>query len=170
MTGRSETLATMFGGTAILIWTLMAEPIPVCIWNASDSVARGLYRVRPDDERYYGELVVVRPPEPLATFLDLNHFLPIGLPMLKRVAALRGQTVCRRGVAISVDGIEIGEARERDSLGRPLPIWQGCEIVQVGELFLMNWQSGASLDGRYFGPIAASAVIGRAVPVWTWED
>jgi type IV secretory pathway protease TraF len=34
----------------------------------------------------------------------------------------------------------------------------------------MNWQSADSLDGRYFGPLPASAVIGRAVPVWTDED
>ena len=33
----------------------------------------------------------------------------------------------------------------------------------------MNWQSADSLDGRYFGAMPASAVIGRAVPVWTDE-
>ena len=27
-----------------------------------------------------------------------------------------------------------------------------------------------SLDGRYFGPIPASSVIGRALPLWTDED
>jgi type IV secretory pathway protease TraF len=31
----------------------------------------------------------------------------------------------------------------------------------------MNWQSADSLDSRYFGPLPTSAVIGRAVPVWT---
>ena len=29
----------------------------------------------------YRELLAVRPPEPLATFLDLNGYLPIGVPM-----------------------------------------------------------------------------------------
>ncbi len=27
-----------------------------------------------------------------------------------------------------------------------------------------------SLDGRYFGPIPTSSIIGRAMPVWTDED
>ncbi|MGR6783085.1 S26 family signal peptidase, partial [Aeromonas veronii] len=27
-----------------------------------------------------------------------------------------------------------------------------------------------SLDSRYFGPIPTSAVIGKAVPVWTDEE
>ena len=34
----------------------------------------------------------------------------------------------------------------------------------------MNWDVPDSLDGRYFGPIPASSVIGRALPLWTDED
>jgi len=34
----------------------------------------------------------------------------------------------------------------------------------------MNWQSADSLDGRYFGLLPASAIIGKAVPLWTDEE
>ncbi len=34
----------------------------------------------------------------------------------------------------------------------------------------MNWQVRDCLDGRYFGPLPASAVIGRAIPLYTDED
>jgi type IV secretory pathway protease TraF len=90
--------------------------------------------------------------------------------MLKRVLALQGQTVCRNGLIITVDSIEMGQARERDSRGRALPVWQGCRIIGEGEFFVMNWQSVDSLDSRYFGPLPTSAVIGQAVPVWTDEE
>ena len=60
------------------------------------------------------DLVAVQPPDPLATFLDFNGYLPIGVPMLKRVLALPKQTVCRNGLTIAVDGIEMGQAHERD--------------------------------------------------------
>ncbi|WP_247436167.1 S26 family signal peptidase [Bradyrhizobium sp. 139] len=143
---------------------------PLYIWNASQSVPTGLYRLQPVQRLSVTELVAVRPPEPLATFLDLNGYLPFGIPMLKRVLALPGQTVCRRELTILVDGIEMGEARERDGHGRPLPVWHGCRVIAADEIFLMNWQSPDSFDGRYFGPIAASAVIGRALPVWTKEE
>ena len=43
-------------------------------------------------------------------------------------------------------------------------------MVANGELFLMNWQVRDSLDGRYFGPLPATAVIGRATPLYTDED
>ena len=90
--------------------------------------------------------------------------------MLKRVLALPGQTVCRTGVTITVDSLEMGQARERDGRNRRLPAWQGCCVISEDELFVMNWQSADSLDSRYFGPLPASSIIGRAVPVWTDEE
>jgi type IV secretory pathway protease TraF len=87
--------------------------------------------------------------------------------MLKRVLALPGQTVCREHLTITVDNIATGEARARDSRGRPLPVWQGCRVVADGEVFLMNAQSADSLDGRYFGVLPMSAIIGQAEPLWT---
>ncbi|WFU31073.1 S26 family signal peptidase [Bradyrhizobium brasilense] len=170
MTGRLWTLTTTFAVAAAVVATIALEPLPIYIWNASASVPIGLYGLRPAKHFFVTELVAVQPPEPLATFLDFNGYLPLGVPMLKRVLALPGQTVCRSGLAISVDDIAVGEARDRDGRGRPLPKWQGCRVVRDGELFVMNWQSVDSLDGRYFGLLPASAVIGRAIPVWTWED
>ncbi|MGY4572090.1 S26 family signal peptidase [Bradyrhizobium sp. USDA 3256] len=170
MTGRLKTLTVTFGAAAALVATIILAPLPLYIWNASASVPIGLYRLRPTMRLHVTELVAVQPPEPLAIFLDLNGYLPIGLPMLKRVLALPGQTVCRSGLTISVDNIAMGEARDRDGRGRPLPKWQGCRVVGDDELFLMNWQSDDSLDGRYFGFLPASSVIGSAMPVWTWEE
>ncbi|WP_082747434.1 S26 family signal peptidase [Bradyrhizobium macuxiense] len=170
MMGRLKTLTATFGAVAALGATIAMEPLPLYVWNASTSVPIGLYRLRPAKGFHVTELVAVRPPEPLATFLDLSGYLPIGIPMLKRVLALPGQSVCRSGLMISVDKIAVGEARDSDRRGRPLPKWQGCHVVGDGELFLMNWQSDDSLDGRYFGFLPVSAVIGRALPVWTWEE
>jgi conjugative transfer signal peptidase TraF len=116
------------------------------------------------------ELVAVQPPDLLASYLDLNGYLPLGVPMLKRVLALPGQTVCRKGLTIAVDGIDVGQAQQHDGRGRPLPVWHGCRVIADGDVFVMNWQSSDSLDSRYFGPIPASAVIGAAVPVWTEEE
>lgn len=170
MTPRNRTLVMTIGAVAMLAGTIVAKPSPIYIWNSSESVPVGLYRLRSAGSHYVNELVAVQPHEPLATYLDLNGYLPTGVPMLKRVLALPGQTVCRNGRTISVDGIEIGKARERDRIGRSLPAWEGCDVVGEGKLFLMNRQSEGSLDGRYFGMMPATAITGRALPVWTCED
>ena len=140
------------------------------IWNATASAPIGFYTVEPADALDVPELVAVMPPEPLAAFMAERGYIAGGIPLLKRVVGLSGQRVCRNGSTVTVDGIEMGEALERDSLGRDLPIWQGCRVIGDDQLFLMNWEVRDSLDGRYFGPIPAASVIGRAVPLWTDEE
>jgi conjugative transfer signal peptidase TraF len=169
MSSRCPTIFTAIVAMGFLLSTI-GRTTPRYIWNASNSVPIGLYRVQPATQLTVTELVAVQPPDLLAAFLDLNGYLPIGVPMLKRVLALPGQTVCRNGLTVVVDGIDIGDARERDGRGRPLPAWHGCRVIAEGDVFVMNWQSEDSLDGRYFGPLPASAVMGKAMPVWTYEE
>jgi conjugative transfer signal peptidase TraF len=149
------------------MFTMGTKPAAHYIWNASESVPIGLYRLQPTGRLFVTELVAIEPPEPLATILADGLYLPRGIPMLKRVLALPGQTVCRDDLTITVDGTRVGEARERDSRGRPLPVWQGCRVVGEDEVFLMNWQSAGSLDGRYFGSLPTAAIVGRAEPLFT---
>ena len=170
MTGRVMTLLTTLVAATAVLSSIAARPVPRLLWNASESAPIGLYRLHPASRLAVTDLVAVLPPEPLATFLADGHYLPRGVPLLKRVLALPGQTVCRDHLAITVDKIELGAARGHDSRGRPLPIWQGCREIADGEVFLMNWLSADSLDGRYFGVLPATAIIGRAEPLWTGEE
>jgi conjugative transfer signal peptidase TraF len=170
MIGRPATLVAMTAAVAVVTFTMGAKPVPRFVWNASESVPIGLYSVQPADKLMVTSLVVAMPPEPIATFLADGSYLPRDVPLIKRILALPGQSVCRNELLISVDEIEMGAARERDRLGRPLPTWQGCRLLARGEVFLMNWDEPASLDGRYFGPIPTSAIVGRAEPVWTFEE
>jgi conjugative transfer signal peptidase TraF len=154
----------LIGASAAIDWS------PVLIWNASASVPIGLYRVQPEDRLAVTDLVVVMPPEPVASFLEEKDYLPRGVPLLKQVLALPGQTVCRIHLVIMIDGVVMATAREQDHRNRPLPVWQGCHMIGEGEVFLMNWQSADSLDGRYFGPLPADSIHGRAVPLWTFAE
>jgi conjugative transfer signal peptidase TraF len=169
MTRRYVTLLATVAAVAVVISTMCMTPRPRFVWNASESVPIGLYKVQPAGTLAVTNLVVAMPPEPLATLLAEGAYLPLGVPLIKRILALPGQSVCRDDRLISVDGIDMGAALARDRRGRALPIWQGCRVIAQGEVFLMNWDEPASLDGRYFGPIPASAIVGRAEPVWTFD-
>jgi conjugative transfer signal peptidase TraF len=163
-------VVTTYFMTLAVGFSAFVHPAPSLIWNASASVPIGFYAVHPVSALHVGELLVVTPPEPLANFLADRGYLPKGVPLLKRALALPGQTVCRTGRTITVDGVAVGEALDRDGRGRPLPVWPGCRVVAAGEVFLMNPQSGDSLDGRYFGPLPATTIVGRADPLWTREE
>jgi len=158
-------LATM--GVAIASFVDFPKKL---IWNASASAPIGLYSIAPARRLEVTDLVALRAPEQFADFMVERGYIGRGVPLMKRVAGLPGQQVCRREHAITVDGVPLGDALDHDHLGRPLPIWQGCRRIADGELFLMNWSVRDSLDSRYFGPLPTSTVIGRATPLWTDEE
>jgi conjugative transfer signal peptidase TraF len=161
---------TVVAAAAVIQTMLGPKPAPRFVWNVSESVPTGLYQVQPAPDLTVATLVVAYPPEPLATFLADRDYLPRDVPLIKRILAMSGQTVCRIGPTVAVDGIEMGVARDRDRSGRVLPVWEGCHILAGDEVFLMNWDEPASLDGRYFGPIPLNAIVGRAVPLWILEE
>ena len=167
MNVRRATLATTGAAAFVIALTMAWQHAPLFVWNASESVPVGLYVVRQSSVLTVDELVVVQPPGMLADFLAAGGYLPKGLPLIKHIAALPGSTVCRGGLGVTVDGVLRAIARERDHAGRMLPTWTGCRSLSKGEVFLLNGSQPSSLDGRYFGPLSSSSIVGRALPVWT---
>ncbi|MBL4718668.1 MAG: S26 family signal peptidase [Erythrobacter sp.] len=141
----------------------------ILIWNATASVPTGLYHIGGTTGLQVGERVAIDPPPRLRDYLATRGYLPTGIPLLKEVAARPGDTVCRQGLTITINGARAGVARAADSIGRALPVWQGCRTIVAGEIFVMNRRASGSFDGRYFGPIARDRVLGLASPVWTDE-
>lgn len=167
MTRRSFLLAGLVAAA-----TLATLTVPVshyAVWNATASVPTGLYTIRGKASRHIGERVAIEPPPELRRLLAERRYLPTGVPLLKRVAAVSGQRICRFAHGITIDGQYVGAARARDRLGRALPAWFGCRTLRTGELFVMNPAAPDSFDGRYFGVLHMADVIGRATPVWTDE-
>ena len=166
---RTGILLTTSAATVGLALTAFIDMPKKLVWNASASIPLGLYTITPADHLKVGDRVAVDPPEAIARFIAERGYLPRGVPILKTVAALPGQRVCRIGSKIIINGSTIGEARERDRLDRELPVWHGCRNIGADEIFLMNATAADSFDGRYFGPIAATAIIGKVLPFWTDE-
>ncbi|MBB3810074.1 S26 family signal peptidase [Pseudochelatococcus contaminans] len=169
MSTRRLTLVAMLTGLTLIAAPAVTGHAPRLIWNASASVPIGLYSLAPVEAVETGDLVAVRPPEALAAFLDARGYLPRGVPLIKRVLALPGTKVCRRGATVIAYDHAYGEAQMRDRLGRDLPQWQGCRVIARDELFLMNWDAADSLDGRYFGPLPLSSITARVTPIWADE-
>ena len=167
---RRAIFASALVSIGLVIAPILTGHGPRFIWNASASAPIGLYAVEPAGRIEVTDLVAVQPPDALADRLDARRYLPRGVPLIKRVLALPGTTVCRRGATIIAYDSAYGDARSHDSRGRPLPVWKGCRVIARGEFFLMNWDAPDSLDGRYFGPLPSTSVVARLVPVWTDES
>jgi conjugative transfer signal peptidase TraF len=166
--GRIATFhVSALGALLVIASTSDMWPLRV-VYNASASVPLGWYRVNDSDEPKVGDVVVARPPLRAERLLVERGYIGSGVPLLKVVMAREGARVCREGDAITIDAAPVGTARDRDGLGRPLPRWSGCRVLGSGEIFLFNRHAPGSFDGRYFGPVSVTSIIGKATPLWTW--
>ncbi|MGK9232226.1 S26 family signal peptidase [Inquilinus limosus] len=160
-------LALGGAGLGLLGLAALGRPAPLVVYNASASAPIGFYWVRPAGVFRRGDLVLARTPEALRRLAAERGYVPSTVPLVKRIAALAGDTVCALGHVVAIDGRPVAAQRQADGRGRPLPAWTGCRMLAAGDVFLLMEDVPDSFDGRYFGVSPAVDVIGRLVPLWT---
>lgn len=137
---------------------------PLVLVNESSSLPRGAYlRTHADLRR--GSIVATPQPGSVRPYLR-GLGVSADMPLLKRVAAVGGEPVCRETDAV-VTPLRRATALERDGRGVELPQWRGCRTLLAGEVFLLG-DTETSFDSRYFGPIRREAITGPYREVWRW--
>jgi conjugative transfer signal peptidase TraF len=166
--GRFRLIATAAAAVAATaaVATMLWPPRPLLVWNASESAPIGLYAVFPADEVRPGDTVIAWPPESARALAAERRYLPINVPLVKRVAAAAGDRVCAAGEALWVNGRLEVLRRDADGAGRLLPWWTGCHDLREGQYLLLMPGSPTSFDGRYFGLTESRDLVGRARLLW----
>jgi conjugative transfer signal peptidase TraF len=146
----------------------LAKPAPRLVYNASASAPLGIYRHIAADRLDRDDLVLAHLPESAARLAADRHYLPLSVPLVKRVAGLAGDLVCADSGIVVINERIVAETLLIDRADRPLPTWRDCRTLADDEVFLLVADVPASFDGRYFGPTPSAAIIGRLVPLWIW--
>jgi conjugative transfer signal peptidase TraF len=173
--GRRRPLATLCLGAAGVVGLIVAGYAGALRINLTPSYALGLWRIVPlDRDARVGDLVFLCPPRTPAFALAIERgYILRGLcpgwmtPLIKTIAAIPGQHISIT-TTVRIDGLTIpqSDVRENDAEGRALAPWAGG-VVPAGHLFLYSDFAG-SYDSRYFGPVPAEGLLGRAEPVLTF--
>lgn len=133
--------------------------------NESPSLPRGLYVRQPSAAPSRSAVVAV--PQPLSI---RPYLAGLGMPdeilLIKRVAAVGGETVCRDGDRVRTAD-RVAKALAKDRRGIALPVWVGCRQLAPDELFLLG-DTAASFDSRYFGPVRKREITGVYREILTW--
>ena len=155
-------------GVSLLIFGLIFDPVDRLIWNRTASAPTGLYWLS-DGPFTQDRWVVVSSQSPVAVWAETRGYVGKDWPLLKQIAGMPGDEICRTGSEIRINNQTVAVAKDVDSTGRNLPVWSGCSVLEAGELFLLTPHT-ASLDGRYFGPIKQTDLYGVAIPLMTSQD
>ncbi len=128
------------------------------VWNFTPSVPTGLYSIE-QHAWTRGDRVAVKPSGALRSQLDQAGALEDGRLLLKRVAAVEGDRVCRAGPGVTINNEQIAVAVVTESGSATLPIWEGCVVLAKGDVFLLG-ETANSFDGRYFGVTSQADIVG----------
>lgn len=140
------------------------DPGTMILRNGTKSMPMGFYVRKPYGEPITGAVIALRPPA-----VALEHGWPADLPLLKTVAAVGGDMVCSDGHLLTINNDYIAFVVSRLPNGTPLPVWKGCRALQADEVFPLALGVPDSFDGRAYGPVKVSDLVGVFAPVWTWE-
>lgn len=157
-----------WGGVALglFIGSILLPPAPLFVWNASPSAPIGLYLIGSRSNLRPGHMVALWFAPELRQLAGERRYLPATIPAIKRVVAVTGDEICADGSRIIVNGNWIADRQRVDGKGRAMPWWEGCNILDQGQIFVLNEEAANSFDGRYVGISRVRDVIGRARLLW----
>lgn len=164
---RKFILSVSFLSVLCLSFGSAFNPQTRLIWNRTDSAPKGLYWLS-DDPFTLGRWVVVSSQSADAGWAQAHGYVGHNWPLLKQIAGVSGDEICRYATRILINGILVGEAHLSAGSGEKLPVWEGCVVLSQDQVFLMNAHPD-SLDGRYFGITDRSDLAGVAHLIFAWR-
>lgn len=111
-------------------------------------------------------MVIAWAPRPARALAAGRGYLPLNVPLVKRVQAVAGDRICAARERVFVNGRPAALRRSSDPEGRRMPSWSGCRLLRPGELLLLSEGVRLAFDGRYFGVTQSGDVIGKATLLW----
>ncbi len=143
--------------------------------NTSDSIPKGLYKITssqpakasyvifcPDTRDFFKEAI-------RRGYIE-KGICPNGYGyMMKKIVAVRGDTVSttKAGIVINHKLLALSSPKFVDGANHPLHPWQVTQYTLAeNELLTMTDQDEWSFDGRYYGLIKSSQVMGVIKPIW----
>ena len=154
-------------GSIAAVCSVFAHPL--IIFNATDSLPHGIYRVIKQQTYERGDLIVFPVPEQVRSLVLERGWLKPDSYLIKPLAAINGDNVWITCGQVFVNGKSFGTIKKQDRQGLPLPSLVFNDTLSPGKIAVLQ-RSDDSFDSRYFGQIDESQIIGRAVPVWVFYE
>jgi signal peptidase I len=140
---------------------------PPVILNETASMAKGVYvRLGEVADLKRGDIIAMPMNATSRNYLVKKLGYPDDTMLIKRVAGISGDVMCRQETAVTI-GNKAVIAALMDRHGNSLPTWGGCRVLLPNEVFLLG-DHASSFDSRYFGPVTKDELVGiyRAAVTW----
>jgi conjugative transfer signal peptidase TraF len=161
----------LYGGISyllILIILSVVYPHKILVYNYTNSVPAGFYLILPVSVKK-GDLIAFEPPDKAKELIQQRKYLRSDAYLIKHIAGIPGDHFCTLGGTLIVNGKNYGDIARRDREGRELTPYHYCGRISEGFIVAIKDMKN-SFDSRYYGPVPEKNIIGKAVPVFLFEN
>ena len=139
-------------------------------YSATTSMPQGFYFVVPIKKITRYDIVEFSPPVEALNFAKNLHWIPKSGSIIKYVFAIPGDSVCMQNEAIFINGKKIGRVYRFYKPGKLLPQIKICGKLKEDQYLLLSTKKERSFDGRYFGAVTSRSILGRAIPIFIFNE
>lgn len=158
-------LPLIFALATILFISLIHSEGYGFTYQVSRSMPRGFYFIKPVHRLRHGDIVIFHPPTLALTFLIQKGLVPENGILMKNVMGIPGDYVCKKNHRIWINHRYIAPVYIHGLNQEYLPSKPFCQTLTKNQYLLMSTYISRSFDGRYFGPVSKSRIIGKAIKV-----
>ena len=140
---------------------------PPVIINETGSMQKGLYARTGDAfDPKHGDIIAMPMGQSAQQYLRDKLGYPAKTLLVKRVAALPGEKICRAENVVILPDRTV-PVMKHDNKGNVLSSWAGCHTLSPNEVFILG-DHPSSFDSRYFGAVQIEDLVGTYREVLSW--
>lgn len=132
-------------------------------YQETASMPIGWYLQTPINKVKKEDVVIVNLNQNWQQYLVRHHWIGKNMTLMKHVFAIPGDTVCIKHQHLLINGRKVVKIYKYYAKNKPLPQWHFCGRVPNNQYLLLSTLSLRSFDGRYFGLIQRSSIIGKGI-------
>jgi conjugative transfer signal peptidase TraF len=134
-------------------------------YQTTDSMPKGLYVIKPAHHLKRNDIVIFYPPAFALAFLMQQKLIPKNAILMKSVMAVEGDYICKKNQKLWINHRYIAPVYAHTLTNKRLPNKKFCQTLHANQYLLISTYVAHSFDGRYFGPVSKSRIIGKAIKV-----
>ena len=138
-------------------------------YSATASMPRGFYLIIPTKKIARHDIVEFIPPSNVRDLIKEQHWTPDSGLIIKYVFAIPKDHVCIKNQIVWVNGKKVSHVYKSYAKNKPLPQARICNKLKENQYLLLSTKSDRSFDSRYFGVVSSQEILGRAVPIFTYN-
>jgi len=139
-------------------------------YSATSSMPKGFYLIVPTKKISRNDIVEFIMPPNVIKFAKEKRWIPQSGLIIKYVFGIPQDHICIRNHSIWINNKKVARIYKFYEKNKLLPQAKICGKLNKNQYVLLSKVSERSFDSRYFGVVSSQEILGRAIPIFIFNQ